>query len=80
MTSRRGMTGRSVAQVRWFCEPGTLLRQTGDTITFDRRRYRSTNAQAEALNTKIKAFRAQLLTVCSHGKIPVSQQKPCQNP
>jgi len=43
-----------------FCGPGTLLRRTGDTITFDRRRYRSTNAQAEALNTKIKAFRVQL--------------------
>ncbi len=55
-----------------YCGPAPLLRRTGDTITFDRRRikekrtvfnfflYRSTNAQAEALNTKIKAFRAQL--------------------
>ena len=46
--------------------------RSGPGMTHLRTLYRPTNAQAEALNTKIKAFRAQLLTVCSHGKIPVS--------
>jgi len=37
-----------------FCGPATLLRRTGDVFL-----YRSINAQAEALNTKTKAFRAE---------------------